>query len=74
MARVFDGRRLRDQRKLAGIPASALAARVGRTTWAVWAWERGQAHPSVDVALQLADALAVPLEVLLTETRLKAVA
>lgn len=63
----FDGRRLRDQRLLAGVHAADLAALVGRTPWAVWAWERGQSRPDVDTALQLADALAVPLDTLLAD-------
>jgi transcriptional regulator with XRE-family HTH domain len=74
MPRAFDGRRLRDQRRLAGISAPALAARVGRTTSALWAYERGQVHPPVDVAVQLADALGVSLDTLLTGNSLTAVA
>jgi DNA-binding XRE family transcriptional regulator len=67
MPHVFDGRALRDQRRLAGVPASALAARVNRTTWALWAWERGDTDPPLGVALQLARELHVPLDTLLAD-------
>lgn len=64
MAR-FDGAALRDQRRLAGIPAAQLAAAVDRTADAVWSYETGRATPPVDVAATLADTLGVRLEQLL---------
>lgn len=63
----FDGHRLRDQRLLSGVPASDLAARIRRSPRTLWAYERGAVRPSVDVALQLADALQVPLDTLLAD-------
>jgi transcriptional regulator with XRE-family HTH domain len=62
---VFDGRRLRDQRRLAGISAAQLAAQLGRSEWAVYSWETGRTEPPVTVAAAAAAALALPLETLL---------
>lgn len=70
MARAFNGRALRDQRRLAGIPAAQLAAAVGRTEWAIWAYEAGRTTPPVDVAADLADALDVRLDQLLTQAEM----
>ncbi|MFG2473545.1 helix-turn-helix domain-containing protein [Streptomyces fagopyri] len=66
VTRAFNGAALRDQRRLAGVPASQLAAVVGRTEDAVWAWERGRTVPPVDVAATIADALHLHLDQLLT--------
>ncbi|MFE5139262.1 helix-turn-helix domain-containing protein [Streptomyces fagopyri] len=66
MARAFNGAALRDQRRLAGIPAAQLAEAVGRTRDAVWSYEAGRRVPSVDVAATLADELGVGLDQLLT--------
>ncbi|WP_020117560.1 helix-turn-helix domain-containing protein [Streptomyces canus] len=70
MARAFNGAALRDQRRLAGVPASHLAALVGRTEDAVWSYETGRATPPVDVAATLADALHLRLDQLLTNTEM----
>jgi transcriptional regulator with XRE-family HTH domain len=66
MARAFNGAALRDQRRLAGIPAAQLAEAVGRTADAVWSYERGRVTPPVDVAATLADTLGLRLDQLLT--------
>lgn len=73
MARSFNGAALRDQRRLAGIPAAQLAAAIGRSEWTVWGYETGRVIPPVDVAAGLADALHLHLDQLLTITE-KAVA
>lgn len=73
MARAFDGAALRDQRRLAGIPAATLAAAIGRSEWSVWSYETGRVIPPVDVAVGLADALRVRLDQLLAPAE-KAVA
>jgi DNA-binding XRE family transcriptional regulator len=62
MARAFNGAALRDQRRLAGISAAELGAHLGRSEWAVYAWETGRTQPSVTVAAAAADVLALPLE------------
>lgn len=62
MPRAFSGPRLRDQRLLAGVSVHQLAARVGRTCWSVYAYERGQAQPPLPVADAIADALGLPLD------------
>ncbi|WP_238431851.1 helix-turn-helix domain-containing protein [Streptomyces cavernae] len=58
---------MRDQRRLAGLSAAELAARIGRTTWCVYGIETGRMQPSLAVAAAAADALALPLESLLLD-------
>lgn len=70
MARSFNGAALRDQRRLAGIPAAALAAAVDRTADAVWSYETGRTTPPVDVAATLADTLGLHLDQLLTRAEM----
>jgi hypothetical protein len=53
-ARHFSGTQLRNQRRRAGLSVHDVAARVGRSCWSVYAYERGQAQPPLSVA----DALA----------------
>ncbi|MER6456513.1 helix-turn-helix transcriptional regulator [Streptomyces sp900105245] len=67
MPRVFDGAALRDQRKLAGVPASQLARAVARGEIAIGAYEAGRVIQPVDVAAGLADALHLRLDQLLTD-------
>ncbi|WP_367324807.1 helix-turn-helix domain-containing protein [Streptomyces sp. HUAS ZL42] len=67
MALAFCGPRLRDQRRLAGITAAQLAARVGRSTSSVLAYEVGAVQPPLTVAAGLADALSVHLDLLLVD-------
>jgi transcriptional regulator with XRE-family HTH domain len=69
MARAFNGAALRDQRRLAGVTASDLANCVGRSSYAIWAYEAGRMRPPVDVAAGLADALEVGLDQLLADDR-----
>ncbi|MDX2708087.1 helix-turn-helix transcriptional regulator [Streptomyces sp. PA03-6a] len=69
MARSFSGTRMRDQRLLAGVRIADLAARVGRSPRALYAYERGEMQPPVPVADGLADALGVRLDVLLADER-----
>jgi transcriptional regulator with XRE-family HTH domain len=65
--RTFNGPCFRDQRRLAGLSAEDVAARVGRSSWSVWRYERGTVVPPIPVADALADALALPLERLLVD-------
>ncbi|MFJ2964246.1 helix-turn-helix domain-containing protein [Streptomyces collinus] len=65
--RSFSGPRLRAQRRRAGLSVNDLAARVGRSTWSIWVYERGEAQPPIVVADALADALGLPLERLLAD-------
>lgn len=74
MARAFSGRRLRTARRTAGLTAEQVAARVGRTPYTVWGWERGNARPSVDVVDALANAVGVSLADLLADDRTSGVA
>jgi transcriptional regulator with XRE-family HTH domain len=67
MARAFNGAALRDQRRLAGISAAQLAAHLGRSEWAVYAWELGRTQPSISTAAAAADALQLPLDRLLAD-------
>jgi predicted transcriptional regulator len=66
-ARYFSGTRLRNQRRLAGLSVHDVAARVGRSCWSVYAYERGQAQPPLPVADALATAVGLPLERFLTD-------
>ncbi|MEU1447086.1 helix-turn-helix domain-containing protein [Streptomyces mirabilis] len=61
MAVVFNGPRLRDQRRLAGLSAAELAALIGRSEWAVYGYETCRIQPPLAVAAAAADALALPL-------------
>lgn len=70
MALTFDGAALRDQRRLAGLTASQLAAAVGRSVWVVWDYETGRVTPPVDVAAGLADALNLRLDQLITNAEM----
>lgn len=62
MSRTFNGPRFRDQRRLAGLSVHDVAARVGRSCWSVYAYERGKAVPPIPVADALADSVGLPLE------------
>lgn len=62
MARIFNGPRLRDQRRLAGLTAAELAALIGRSPWAVYSYESGRMQPPLTVAAAAADVLALPLD------------
>ena len=54
---------LREQRKLAGgLTQQELAERAGITRQSVISIEQGRYRPSVELALQLARALAVPVD------------
>ncbi|MEU6703868.1 helix-turn-helix transcriptional regulator [Streptomyces wuyuanensis] len=61
MARTFSGVRFRTARHAAGLTADDVAARIGRTRWSVWCYERGTALPSIPIADALADAVGRPL-------------
>ncbi|MER5473729.1 helix-turn-helix transcriptional regulator [Streptomyces sp. NPDC002685] len=65
MAVVFHGPKLRDQRRLAGLSAAELAAQLGRSESAIWAYETGRMQPPLSVAAAAASALELPLEALL---------
>ncbi|MET7890637.1 helix-turn-helix domain-containing protein [Streptomyces mirabilis] len=67
MPRTFNGPRFRDQRRLAGLTVEDIAARVGRSPFSVWGYERGAAVPPIPVADALADAIGLPLERLLVD-------
>lgn len=62
MSRTFNGPRFRVQRRLAGLSVHDVAARVGRSCWSVYAYERGTAVPPIPVADALADSVGLPLE------------
>lgn len=64
---IFNGPRLRDQRRLAGLSAAQLARHLGRTEASVLAYETGKVQPPIAVAAAAADALALPLESLLLD-------
>jgi transcriptional regulator with XRE-family HTH domain len=65
--RTFNGPRFRDQRRLAGLTVEDIAARVGRSPFSVWGYERGSAVPPISVAASLADVLGLPLDRLLVD-------
>jgi transcriptional regulator with XRE-family HTH domain len=67
MAVLFNGPRLRDQRRLAGLTAAELARYLGRTEASVLAYETGRVQPPIKVAAAAADALALPLDSLLLD-------
>lgn len=60
--RTFNGPRLRDERRLVGLSAAQLAARINRSEWTVWGYETGRAQPPLAVADALAATLGLPLE------------
>lgn len=64
---IFNGGKLRDQRRLAGISAAQLAVHIGRTEASVLAYETGKVQPPIRVAAAAADALALPLASLLLD-------
>ncbi|MEU0069537.1 helix-turn-helix transcriptional regulator [Streptomyces sp. NPDC006332] len=74
MARHFSGLQLRAARRRAGLSVHQVAARVGRTCWSVYAYERGAAQPPIEVADALADVVGAPLTALLADDGVKAVA
>ncbi|WP_333767742.1 helix-turn-helix domain-containing protein [Streptomyces sp. IBSBF 2435] len=67
--RRFSGTRLRAARQAAGLTAGDVAARVHRSPFAVWSYERGRVRPPVDIASGLAEVIGVPLDDLLDEDR-----
>ncbi|MEU5281129.1 helix-turn-helix transcriptional regulator [Streptomyces asoensis] len=67
--RTFSGSLLRAQRTRCGLSASQLAARVGKSPWAVYDWEQGRAQPPIPVADAVADALGVTLDALLADNQ-----
>lgn len=74
MARSFSGPRFRAQRRSAGLSVHDVAARVGRSCWSVYAYERGTAVPPISVADALADAVGQPLDRFLADDQPQAVA
>lgn len=72
--RSFSGHRLRQARKAAGLSVHDVAARVNRSCWSLYAYERGAAQPPISVADALADAVSRPLESLLEADGRKAAA
>lgn len=69
VSRTFSGPRLRHQRRLAGLSVHDVAARVGRSCWSIYAYERGQAVPPIPVADAIADTLGLPLDRFLADDR-----
>ncbi|WP_411088334.1 helix-turn-helix transcriptional regulator [Streptomyces sp. 061-3] len=67
MPRSFSGHRFRTARRAAGLSVHDVAARVGRTCWSLYAYERGTAQPPIPVADALADAVGQPLVALLAD-------
>jgi ribosome-binding protein aMBF1 (putative translation factor) len=67
--RSFSGQLLRAQRVRCGLSVADLAARTGRSPWAVYDYETGRAQPPIPVATVLADAVGVSLDVLLADDR-----
>ncbi|MEV3846896.1 helix-turn-helix transcriptional regulator [Streptomyces microflavus] len=69
MPRSFSGHRFRIARRQAGLSVHDVAARVGRTCWSLYAYERGTAQPPIPVADALADAVGQPLSAFLADDR-----
>lgn len=67
--RHFSGTRLRAARRAAGLTAGDVAARIHRSPFAVWSYERDRVRPSVDMAAGLAEVIGVPLDDLLDDDR-----
>ncbi|MEK2491366.1 XRE family transcriptional regulator [Kitasatospora purpeofusca] len=59
VARLFDGRRLRLARQLAGLRKNALAAMIGKTPTAVASYENGSKRPAAATVAQLCLSLGV---------------
>ena len=59
------GGRIREARRNAGLSQEKLAEQIGVSRQAVTKWEAGQAAPSTENLLRLAEALHTPLETLL---------
>ncbi|WP_084724677.1 helix-turn-helix domain-containing protein [Streptacidiphilus melanogenes] len=59
VARLFDGRRLRLARQLAGLRKNALAAMIGKTPTAVASYENGTKRPAAATVAQLCLSLGV---------------
>lgn len=64
---VFSGPSLRAARRRTRTPARALAQAAGRTERSVFAYETGQAQPSIAVASRLATELGLDLADLLVD-------
>ncbi|WP_455361994.1 helix-turn-helix domain-containing protein [Streptomyces sp. SYSU K21746] len=67
MPRTFSGHRFRTARRAAGLSIHDVAARAGRSVWALYAYERGAAQPPIPIADALADAVGQPLMELLAD-------
>ena len=65
MPRCFSGPALRTARRSAGLSVTQLAARVGKSPWALYRIEQDRVPVPVDLADALAEAVDVPLEGLL---------
>jgi len=65
--RQFSGPRLRAERHRVGLSAEQVGVLVQRSSWTVYQYENGRAHPPLPVALALADLLGTPLERLLVD-------
>ena len=70
MVKGFD-KRLSELRKAKKISQEELAKRVGGHTNVMGRYERDEAKPSIDIAMKLADALAVSLDFLVGKTDLQ---
>ncbi|MEV6833610.1 helix-turn-helix transcriptional regulator [Streptomyces sp. NPDC051133] len=73
MARRFSGHQLRTARRTAGLSVRQVAASVGRSRYAVHAYERGAAQPPIEVADRLADVVGASLTDLLADDGVQAV-
>lgn len=61
MPRTFSGHRFRTARQAAGLSVHDVAARVGRTCWTIYEYERGTVRPSIEMADALSDAVGQTL-------------
>lgn len=74
MPRNFSGHRFRAARRAAGLSVRDVAAKVGRSDWAIYTYERGAVRPSISLADALADAVGKPLDAFLADDRKAAAA